>query len=113
MFEAQIASLRGNQIFLAAATVAELRYGAIIAEWGAPRRQRVEQAIAATTVVPVSDGLLTTMAELRAACRRAGHPLADRIHANDLWIAASAIHIDAPVVTADNVFIGAPGLRLA
>ena len=113
MFEAQVASLRGNQIFLAAATVAELRFGAIIAEWGAPRRQRVEQAIAATTVVPVSDGLLTTMAELRAACRRAGHPLADRIHANDLWIAASAIHIDAPVVTADTVFIGAPGLMLA
>lgn len=113
MFEAQVASLRGNQIFLAAATVAELRYGAIIAEWGAPRRQRVEQAIAATTVVPVSDGLLTTMAELRAACRRAGHPLADRIHGNDLWIAASAIHIDAPVVTADAIFIGAPGLMLA
>lgn len=113
LFEAQVASLRGNQIFLAAATVAELRYGAMVAEWGAPRRQRVEQAIAATTVVPVSDGLLTTMAELRAACRRAGHPLADRIHGNDLWIAASAIHIDAPVVTADTVFIGAPGLRLA
>jgi predicted nucleic acid-binding protein len=113
MFEAQVASLRGNQIFLAAVTVAELRYGAIIAEWGAPRRQRVEQAIAATTVVPVSDGLLTTMAELRAACRRAGHPLADRIHGNDLWIAASAIHIEAPVVTADSIFIGAPGLMLA
>ena len=113
MFEAQVASLLGNQIFLAAATVAELRYGAIIAEWGAPRRQRVEQAIAATTVVPVSDGLLTTMAELRAACRRAGHPLADRIHGNDLWIAASAIHIGAPVVTADAVFVGAPGLMLA
>ena len=47
------------------------------------------------------------------ACRRVGHPLADRIHANDLWIAASAIHIDAPVVTADTVFLGAPGLMLA
>jgi predicted nucleic acid-binding protein len=113
MFEPQVAALRGNQIFLAATTVAELRYGAIVAEWGAPRRQSVEQAIAETTVVPVSDGLLTTMAELRAACRRAGHPLADRIHGNDLWIAASAIHIGAAVVTADAIFIGAPGLLLA
>ncbi len=108
-----MASLRGNQIFLAAATVAELRYGAIVAEWGAPRRQRVEQAIAAITVVPVSDGLLTMMAELRATCRRAGHPLADRIHGNDLWIAASAIHIDAAVVTADGIFNDVPGLVLA
>ena len=113
MFEPQVALLPGNQIFLAAVTVAELRYGAVVAEWGAPRRQRVEQAIATTTVVPVSDGLLTTMAELRAACRRAGHPLADRVHGNDLWIAASAIHIDAALVTADGIFAGVPGLVLA
>jgi predicted nucleic acid-binding protein len=113
MFEPQVARLPGNQIFLAAVTVAELRYGALVAEWGAPRRQRVEQAIAATTVVPVSDGLLTTMAELRAVCRRAGHPLADRIHGNDLWIAASAIHIEAALVTADGIFAGVPGLVLA
>lgn len=113
VFEAQVARLADNQIFLAAVTVAELRYGAIVAEWGAPRRESVERAIAATTVVPVSDGLLTATAELRAACRRAGHPLADRIHSNDLWIAASAIHIDAPLVTADGIFVGVPDLVLA
>lgn len=97
-------------MFLSAVTVAELRYGAIVAEWGAPRLERIEAAIAATTVVPVSDAFLTTIAELRAACRRIRHPLAQHVHSNDLWIAATARHIDAALVTADSVFVGVPSL---
>jgi predicted nucleic acid-binding protein len=64
-------------------------------------------------VVPVTNALLTDVAELRFACRQVGHPLADRIHANDLWVAASAHHIGAALVTADEVFTDAPGLTLA
>ncbi len=41
-----------------------------------------------------------------------GHPLADRIRANDLWIAATAIHTSATLITTDSVFIGTPGLAL-
>lgn len=111
-FETQIALMAGNQIFLAAITVSELRYGALVAGWSDARRERLEESIEATTVVPVSNKLLTTTAELRFACRRAGHPLHDRSHANDLWIAASAIHISAPLLTADSVFNDTPGLTL-
>ncbi len=111
-FDRQVTFLAGNQIFLAASTVAELRYGALLAEWGEPRRNRLEQAIEATTVIPVSDALLTTLAELRHACRRLGHPLADPVHANDLWIAASATHTGFALVTADRLFEGVPGLEL-
>ena len=107
-----VARLSGQQLFLAAVTVAELRYGAIVAGWGDVRRDRLEQAIDATTVIPVSDALITTVAELRAECRRVGHPLAEASHANDLWIAASAVHIDAPLVTADGVFLNTPRLGL-
>jgi predicted nucleic acid-binding protein len=66
-FETQVGLMTGQQVFLAAVTVAELRYGALVAGWGEQRRQRLEQSIAATTVVPVSDALLTTGAELRHA----------------------------------------------
>ena len=41
----------------------------------------------------------STLAELRFTCRGAGHPLHDRAHANDLSIAASALHIGAPLLT--------------
>jgi predicted nucleic acid-binding protein len=111
-FEPQVGLLAGNQIFLAAVTVAELRYGALVAGWGAQRRQRLEQSIAAMTVVPVSDALLTTVAELRHTCRQVGHALHEPVHANDLWIAASAVHLAAPLLTADAVFDDVPGLRL-
>lgn len=110
--ETHVRSLAGNQLFLAAVTVSELRYGALVAEWGQVRRDRLEQGIAATTIVPVSDSLLTEAAALRHACRLVGHPLADRAHANDLWVAASAIHIAAPLVTADRIFGNTPGLSL-
>lgn len=111
-FEAHIALMAGNQIFMAAVTVSELRYGALVANWGEARCQRLEESIQAATVVPVSDKLLTVAAELRFACRNDGHPLHDRGHANDLWIAASAIHIGASLLTADSIFEDAPGLAL-
>ncbi len=104
--------MAGNQIFLAAVTVSELRDGALVAHWGAPRRDRLEQSIEATTVIPVSDALLSTAATLRYECRLAGHPLHDRSHANDLWIAASAIHIGASLLADDAVFEETPGLTL-
>ncbi|CAB4891546.1 unannotated protein [freshwater metagenome] len=104
--------LSGHQLFLASVTVAELRFGALVAGWGESRRLRLEQGIESTTVIPVTDALLTEIASFRFACRQAGHPLADRIHANDLWIAASAIHIGAGLVTGDAVFAAAPGLSV-
>lgn len=104
--------MTGHQVFLAAVTIAELRYGALVAGWGDERRQRLEESIAATTVVPVSDALLTTTAELRHACRQVGHALHEPHHANDLWIAASSLHIGAPILTADAVFSDVPGLNL-
>jgi tRNA(fMet)-specific endonuclease VapC len=109
---AHVRLIAGHQVFLAAVTVSELRYGALVAQWGEPRRQRLEESIQATTVIPVSDALLSTVADLRYACRLAAHPLHDRSHANDLWIAASAIHIGAPLLAADRVFERTPGLAL-
>jgi predicted nucleic acid-binding protein len=111
-FEPQVGLMAGNQIVLAAVTVAKLRYGALVAGWGEPRRQQLAQSIAATTVVPVSGALLTAAAEVRHACRETGHALHEPVHANDLWIAASAVHIGTPLLTADAVLDDAPGLSV-
>ena len=110
--QSQVALMAGHQVFLAAVTVAEPRYGALVAEWALPRRDRLEQSISATTVVPVSDALLSRIAELRHACRVAGHALHEPVHTNDLWIAASAMHVGAPLLTADTIFEDTPGLSL-
>lgn len=112
-FEPLVAQLPGNQLYLASQTVAELRYGALVAGWGAVRVGRLEQAIAATTVVKVSDELLSTVAQFRFDCRSAGHPLAQPTHHHDLWIGAAAVHLGLPLLAADGVFTDAPGLVLA
>ncbi|MDQ6838867.1 MAG: hypothetical protein M3137_11180 [Actinomycetota bacterium] len=44
--------------------------------------------------------------------RPAGHALGDKIHDGDRWIAATAIHLDVPLVAHDRIFKGAPGLRM-
>ena len=49
---------------------------------------------------------------LWATCRVAGHPLHDKAHAGDLWIAASAVAYGLPLVTDDGIFAGVPGLQV-
>ncbi len=106
-----VARIKGHRILLTVQTVAELRYGALVAQWGPARRERLEDAISAASVVPVDDELVSGVARLRMACRTVAHPLADRTHANDLWIAATAIHLEVPLVSADGIFIDVPGLQ--
>ena len=44
---------------------------------------------------------------------RLGHPLGHRANANDLWIAACAVHYRLPLVTGNvRHFDGLPGLEL-
>lgn len=110
-FEPFVARLPGNQLNLAAQSVAELRYGALLAGWGSARVGRLEHAIHTANVIPVSDALLSAIAQFRFDCRTIGHPLANPVHHEDLWIAATAVHIGAPLIAADGVFKDAPGLR--
>lgn len=111
-FERHVNTLAGHQLFLSVVTVAELRFGAMVAEWGQPRRAQLEVAIATATVVPVTDAFITRLATTRATCRRIGHPLWEPIHSNDLWVAVTALHLQSPLVTADHVFDDVPGLSV-
>ena len=111
-FEPLVARLPGNQLNLAAQSVAELRYGVLFAGWGSARSDRLERAIETTNVIQVSDALLSAVARFRFECRKVGHPLANPVHHEDLWIAATAVHIGAKLVTADGVFKDAPGLQV-
>jgi predicted nucleic acid-binding protein len=99
-------------VLLAFQSVMELRFGALRAGWGELRRRRLERSIAALTVVQPDDEMITTCAELRNACRSAGHPLADKFHDGDRWIAATAIRLGCPLVSHDGIFRQTPGLQL-
>lgn len=104
--------LFGQRIALAPQTVAEARYGALNANWGSARQQRLARLVARARILPVDIDTIEAVAELRNQCRMIGHPLHQSNHNADLWIAATAIRWSIPLVAHDAVFNGAPGVQL-
>lgn len=54
----------------------------------------------------------STTVPLRNDCRKIGHALAQKVHDGDRWVAASALRLGVPLVSHDDVFVGAPSLEL-
>lgn len=101
-----------NQVLLTVQTVAELRYGALVAGWGSTRAGRLDRAIEEVDIVPIDAELVERVAQLRYDCRTNAHPLHERIHTHDLWIATTAIHLKVPLLSTDSIFEDTPGLNL-
>lgn len=81
-------------------TVAEMRFGARKANWGAGRQQDLERFLQRFQIVPYSDALATHWAEVMLEAQRAGL----RLEAGDAWIAATARLLNAPLLTHDKDF---------
>ena len=104
--------LAGRGELLSFQTVAEVRFGALLRGWGQARLRRMEAAFGRVRIQYAGSDLIRTYVELRVACHRAGHTLAQREHDADRWIAATAIRLGLPLVSNDGVFENAPGLVL-
>lgn len=98
----------GRRPTVAQQTVAEVRYGAIAAGWGERRLEAVERLLHRSRVLPVDDQTTWAYARLRHECRTLGHPLHQKQHLGDLWIAATAIRWQLPLVAHDAVFLDCP-----
>jgi len=72
----------------------------------------VGRRIAELTVAQPDDEMISVCAELREGCRQIGHPLGDKVHDGDRWIAAAAIRLELPLASHDDGFAGAPRLEL-
>jgi predicted nucleic acid-binding protein len=105
--------LRGKVPALAFVSVAELHFGAMYARWGEKRTAELTGRIRQMLVLPYDEQLALLWARLKVDACRQGHPLGQRDHANDLWIAASALYHQAPLLTGNmRHFDGLPGLSL-
>lgn len=102
----------GRRVAIAQQTVAEARYGAIVAGWGPKRLDALERLVRRASVLPMDDDTTWASARLRSECRSLGHPLHQKQHAADLWIAATALRWNLPLIAHDAVFINCPGLDL-
>jgi hypothetical protein len=104
--------LDGRSLAVAYPTVVEARYGALRAGWGEARQAALQRLLHRAVVLPLDDETANVTARLRHECLLAGHALHQAQHTADLWIAATAIRWDLPLVSHDGVFVGCPGLDL-
>jgi predicted nucleic acid-binding protein len=89
------ALLLGHDLALSFATVGELRAGAIKAHWGATRRQELEKAMSAYTVLRPVSQVVDLYAELHARL----HSQLKGGGVNDMWTAACAVAYQMPIAT--------------
>src|SRR6266481_5312022 len=90
-----VAIVRGSELIASFMTLAEMRHGALDANWG-PRKCDVMEAYLADFSVLHSDSLLcSTWDAVRNQSVRKGRQMSS----NDAWIAATALVLSAPLVT--------------
>jgi len=104
--------LRGRPVHLAFVTVAEARFGAKRAGWGAARLARLENRLSAVDIVWPGPALVESYVDLRATCVELGLALGAKVHEADRWVAATALRLDIPLVAHDRVFTNVPGLEV-
>lgn len=102
----------GRPAFISFQTEADLRFGAMLRGWGPARMLKLEARIAAAETVHSGPGLVEIYAQLRVACWRSGHALAQKQRDADRWIAATAIRLGIPLATNDGIYENVPGLRI-
>ncbi|MGI9033407.1 MAG: PIN domain-containing protein [Acidimicrobiales bacterium] len=90
----------------------ELRFGALRAGWGELRLRRLERSLAGLDVIQTSETLIERCAELRDEAGRTGHPLHQKVHEADRWVAATALVLGLELVAGDAIFEGVLGLTL-
>ena len=106
------ARIAGRPVLVSFVVATELRYGALKAGWGELRRRALERDLGRLVIVQPDDGLMQRCAELRHECERVGHPLGQKVHEADRWIAATALYLNVDLVSDDGAFIGVPGLSI-
>ncbi|WP_166354057.1 PIN domain-containing protein [Phytoactinopolyspora limicola] len=104
--------LEDRRTIISFVTVAELRFGASLAGWGARRRQGLEDKLDQTRTVWATPNLITAYVDLRSWAIRAGHGLGQKDHEADRWVAATAIHLGVPLVAHDSIFFNVEDLQL-
>ncbi|MDR0945239.1 MAG: PIN domain-containing protein [Bifidobacteriaceae bacterium] len=102
--------LTGKVIVIATQTRAEILQGL---RFLGPRRASIlTAALDRTRCMPVTEEVVQAYATLYYEAMKAGHPIHNKIHAADRWIAATAIALGIPLLTEDHMFWGAPQLTL-
>ncbi len=87
--------IRGSELVLSFMTLAEMRQGALDANWGQRKCGLLEAYLADFSVLHSDDLLCSVWADVRNESGRKGQQMSSA----DAWIAATALVLSAPLVT--------------
>jgi predicted nucleic acid-binding protein len=87
--------IRGFELVLSFMTLAEMRQGALNANWGQRKCDLLEEYLRDFSVLHSDSHLCSTLAAIRNESARKGRPISSA----DAWIAATALVLSAPLVT--------------
>src|SRR5579885_1126014 len=90
-----VGMVRGSELIVSFMTVAEMRQGAVDANWGPRKRAVPEASLTDFSVLHSVDLLCSTWAAVRNESMQKGRPISSA----DAWIAATALVLSAPLVT--------------
>jgi predicted nucleic acid-binding protein len=90
-----VSIIRGAELTVSFMTLAEMRQGALDANWGQRKCALLEAYLADVSVLNSDNLLCSTWAQVRNDSVRKGRQMS----AADAWIAATALVLSAPLVT--------------
>src|SRR5262252_10919736 len=70
-------------------TVAELRFGARLAEWGPQRLRRLDRELERADTIWPGPELIDAYVALRCWCTKGGHALGQKDHDDNRWVVAT------------------------
>jgi tRNA(fMet)-specific endonuclease VapC len=97
-----------DELYLPAAVVGELLYGALNSARSAENVARVDALVLRCKIFVTTSFVSAAYAELRFHLKKMGRPVPE----NDLWIAATCIERQVPLATDDAHFTGMPNLSV-
>ncbi len=106
-------ALAGYRPVIAFQTRAEVLGGALLARWGEHRLDQAREQLDLTPTVDEDVDFIDAYSRLLAEASGIGHPLGNKHHVGDRWIAACAIAKRLPLLTGNTKhFRDAPRLEL-
>ena len=81
-------------------TVAEMRAGSLMNNWGIRKRHELEVLLSQFVVVETNDQLASNWAEIISHSKKVGR----KLEVGDAWIAATALLLNIPLLTHDKDF---------
>lgn len=96
------AALTGFTVIIAAQTRGEL--GVALLGFQSARRRMLQATLDATLTAYPDQRVVQKFSELRFWAKNNGHPLQQKENRGDVWIAATAVVLNVPLLSGDKIF---------